>query len=126
MIVIDSGNSHGDSWIATLHPQQGVFSFVDKHHIANESSIDSSNGKTAAETIELSLYSKPGVEAAQAALSEAFATATTMGNKNAAWAHMEVTMEKYSNFGARDTAVREEVMNYLEEYFPNPYRIRER
>jgi hypothetical protein len=31
MIVIDSGNSHGDSWIATFYPKQMVLSFVDEH-----------------------------------------------------------------------------------------------
>lgn len=30
MIVIDSGNSHGDSWIATYHPKQQVLTFVDE------------------------------------------------------------------------------------------------
>lgn len=28
MIVIDSGNSHGDSWKAIFHPNQVVFNFV--------------------------------------------------------------------------------------------------
>jgi hypothetical protein len=31
MIVIDSGNSHGDSWIATFYPKQMSLSFVDEH-----------------------------------------------------------------------------------------------
>jgi len=39
MIVIDSGNSHGDSWIATFHPKQMVMSFVDEHLSKDKSSI---------------------------------------------------------------------------------------
>lgn len=30
MIVIDSGNSHGDSWIATFYPKLCVMTFVDQ------------------------------------------------------------------------------------------------
>jgi hypothetical protein len=30
MIVIDSGNSSGDSWIATFYPRQRVMTFVDQ------------------------------------------------------------------------------------------------
>ena len=30
MIVIDSGNVHGDSWIATFYPRQRVMTFVDQ------------------------------------------------------------------------------------------------
>ena len=30
MIVVDSGNSHGDSWIATFYPRQCVMTFVNK------------------------------------------------------------------------------------------------
>lgn len=31
MVVIDSGNSHGDSWIATFYPKQMSMPFVDEH-----------------------------------------------------------------------------------------------
>jgi hypothetical protein len=30
MIVVDSGNSSGDSWIATFYPRQRVMTFVDQ------------------------------------------------------------------------------------------------
>lgn len=30
MIVIDSGNKHGDSWIATYYPKQMLTTFVDQ------------------------------------------------------------------------------------------------
>lgn len=45
MIVIDSGNSHGDSWIATYYPQQGALTFIDGHFAGAKSSCTRANAK---------------------------------------------------------------------------------
>lgn len=43
MIVIDSGNAHGDSWIATFYPKQMILSFVDEY-VDQESETVAQNG----------------------------------------------------------------------------------
>lgn len=44
MIIIDSGNVHGDSWVSTFHPKQLVLSFVTDKSQMEQKQIDAPRG----------------------------------------------------------------------------------